>query len=80
MKFNFRYFLDIFLLLEGVDVCSLVETGKILSNIVGTGVYHICLIRCVALIKHLITWNALQWCALEIKWSFVLFFYLNMHV
>lgn len=55
MNFNSSHFLDIFVLLDRVDMCSLLETGKMPSNTVGTGVYHACLIRCVELIKHLIT-------------------------
>lgn len=59
MKFNFSYFLDIFVLLEGMDVYSLLETGKIPSNTVGPDVCHICLIRSVGLIKRLITYEML---------------------
>ena len=59
MKFNFSYFLDIFVLLEGVDVYSLLETGKIPSNTVGPDVCRICLIRSVGLIKRLITYEML---------------------
>ena len=60
MKFNSSYFLDIFMLLERMDVCSLLETGKIPSNTVDTGVCRICLIRYVGLIKHLITYEMLR--------------------
>lgn len=59
MKFNFNYFLDTFVLLEGVDVCSFLETGKIPSNIVGTGVCHVSIIRCIGLIKPLIIYEML---------------------
>lgn len=59
MKFNSSYFLDILVLLEAADACSLLETGKVPSNTVGTGVCHICLTRCVGLIKHLITYEML---------------------
>lgn len=57
MKFNFNYFLDTFMLLDGVDMCSFLETGKIPSNIVGAGVCHVSIIRCISLIKHLITYE-----------------------
>lgn len=59
MKFNSSYFLDILVLLKGVDACNLLETGKVPSNTVGTAVCRICLIRCVGLIKHLITYEML---------------------
>lgn len=39
-------------------MCSLLETGKISCNTMGTGACQICFIRCVGLLKYLI--NALQ--------------------
>lgn len=56
MIFNSSY-LDI---LEGVDVYSLLEAGKVPSNTVGTDVCHICLIRRVGLIEHLVTYEMLR--------------------
>lgn len=46
------------MLLEEVDMCSLLKTAKIPCDTMGTGAYRICFTRCVGLIKYLI--NALQ--------------------
>lgn len=59
MNFNSSYFLDILVLLDRVDMCGSLETGRMPSNTVGTGICHACLIRCVGLIKHLITYEVL---------------------